>query len=210
MPKQHYTIRDWSGGINNRQDPRDIKDNQLSYVVGFSVDSLGKLKTAGGLYDHKEGADGTTDLSEYIVERTANIAGSGGYGLFYFESDQGRDPTYEISDTKHPGSSNTLTMGSQITLTGCSYNDDPTITHASSSSIIVGMLVVGSGIPIGATVSSITDATHFELSASTTGGSKSSQSLVLTPYGSISFTAKEQPEVEATYASFTTPDLSVD
>ena len=111
MPKQHYTIRDWSGGINNRQDPRDIQPNESAMIEGFSVDSLGKLKTLGGLYDHKEGADGTTDLSEYIVERTANIVGSGGYGLFYFESDYGRDPTYTITDTKHPGTSNDLALG---------------------------------------------------------------------------------------------------
>ena len=67
-----------------------------------------------------------------------------------------------------------------ITVGGASYNDDPTITHTSSSSIVVGMGVSGSGIPAGATVSSITSATVFELSVSTTGGSKSGQTLTFT------------------------------
>jgi hypothetical protein len=60
---------------------------------------------------------------------------------------------------------------------GASYNDDPTITHTSSDDIYVGALVSGSGIPAAAYVASVTDATHFELSASTTGGSKSGQTL---------------------------------
>ena len=64
-----------------------------------------------------------------------------------------------------------------FTVGSASYNNDPTITHASSTAIRANMLVSGSGIPTGAYVASVTDATHFELSASTTGGSKSSQTL---------------------------------
>ena len=70
--------------------------------------------------------------------------------------------------------------GGTFTVGSASYNNDPTITHASSSSIVVGMAVSGSGIPSGATVASITDSTHFELSVSTTGGSKSGQTLTFT------------------------------
>ena len=53
----------------------------------------------------------------------------------------------------------------------CAYNNDPTITMDDTSSLVVGMGVSGTGIPSGATVSSITNSTTFELSASTTGGS---------------------------------------
>ena len=111
MPKQRYTIRDWSGGSNNRRDPRDIAENECSLIHNMSIDALGKIKTAGGLYAHIEGSDGDTNLSEYIVERTANIVASGGYGLFYFESDHSRDNEYTITDTKHPGTSNDLVLG---------------------------------------------------------------------------------------------------
>ena len=114
MPKQYYTIRDWSGGSNNRRDPRDIGENECAFIQNMSIDALGKIKTAGGLYAHVEGSDGTTDLAEYIVERTATLAGAGGYGLFYFESDISRDSDYTITDAKHPGTSNELTIGSAV------------------------------------------------------------------------------------------------
>jgi hypothetical protein len=60
------------------------------------------------------------------------------------------------------------------------YNNDPTITHASSTSIKLGMAVSGTGIPAGAYVASITSNTEFELSVSTTGGSLSGQTLTFT------------------------------
>ena len=100
MPKRLLTIKDWSGGMNNRKDPRDIPDNEYSYIQDMSIDSLGKIKSAGGLYDAIEGSDGTTDLTEYIVSRTANILGSGGYGFFYFESDHSEASEQTITETK--------------------------------------------------------------------------------------------------------------
>ena len=117
MPKQQLTIRDWSGGINNRQDPRDIKPNESSFIQNMSIDALGKIKTAGGLFDNLADSDGdtsSTPLTEYIVNRTAGIEGSGGYGLFYFESDHSRDNEYTITDTKHPGASNDLVLGTSV------------------------------------------------------------------------------------------------
>jgi len=103
MPKQYYSIRDWSGGSNNRRDPRDISQNENSFVQNMSIDALGKIKTAGGLFDNLADSDGdtsTTPLTEYIVNRTAGIEGSGGYGLFYFESDHSRDAEQTITETK--------------------------------------------------------------------------------------------------------------
>ena len=114
MPKQYLTIRDWSGGTNNRKDPRDIQDNECSLIQNMSIDALGKIKTSGALYAHSKDTDGSTDLSEYFVKRTATLAGSGGYGLFYFESDHSKDSTYTITDTKHSGTSNALTLGSAV------------------------------------------------------------------------------------------------
>ena len=62
----------------------------------------------------------------------------------------------------------------------CDYNNDPTITMDSTASLVVGMEVSGTGIPTGATIYSITNSTTFELSASTTGGSKTNQTLTFT------------------------------
>ena len=63
----------------------------------------------------------------------------------------------------------------------CDYNNDPTITMDSTAKLIVGMSVSGTGIPSGATVSSITNSTTFELSASTTGGSVTNGTLTFDP-----------------------------
>jgi len=59
----------------------------------------------------------------------------------------------------------------------CDYNNDPTITMDSTALISAGMSVSGSGIPGGATVLSVTNSTTFELSASTTDGPKTNQTL---------------------------------
>ena len=59
-----------------------------------------------------------------------------------------------------------------ITLTGGGYaaSSDATITHDTNNSIAPGMTVTSSlpGVPGGSTVHSVTDSTHFELSANTT------------------------------------------
>ena len=62
----------------------------------------------------------------------------------------------------------------------CDYNDDPTIAMDSTEKIEAGMSVSGTGIPAGATVSSVTNATSFELSANTTGGSETNETLTFT------------------------------
>tara|TARA_R100000742_G_C4266740_1_gene84848 strand:- start:36 stop:419 length:384 start_codon:yes stop_codon:yes gene_type:complete len=97
MPKQLYTIKDWSGGMNNRKDPRDLSDNQGGFIENMSVDALGKIKSIGDMYLHKEGSDASTDLSQYIVALTAAIAG--GYGFFYFESDHSKDADESLDAT---------------------------------------------------------------------------------------------------------------
>lgn len=56
------------------------------------------------------------------------------------------------------------------------YNNDPTISGPTAG-LSAGMLVFGDGIPEGATIASITDALNFELSDSTTGGSKTGSLL---------------------------------
>jgi len=128
MPKQRLNISDFSGGMNSRKDPRDLGTNEFSFIQDMSVDALGKIKTLGSMFAHIEDQDGDTDLSEYLVERTANLVGAGGYGLFYFESDHSRDSKYSITDTKHPGTSDDLEIGSadgDITFNKVESSEDP-------------------------------------------------------------------------------------
>ena len=74
---------------------------------------------------------------------------------------------------------------SSITDSTCDYNNDPTITMDSTALIQEGMTVTGTGIPAGATVLSITNATTFELSVSTTLGNFTNQTLTFTPQPSM-------------------------
>lgn len=82
-------------------------------------------------------------------------------------------------------SANIVNLGMQaFTDATCDYNNDPTIACDASASIKKGMLVTGTGIPADSTVASVNipgAVTSFELSASTTGGNLSNQTLTFTP-----------------------------
>ena len=106
MPKQYLTISDWSGGMNNRKDPRDLESNESSFIKNMSIDALGKVKSIGGLFAHQEGSDGTTNLTESINDVTDTIVG--GYNMFYFESDHSKDHDVTITETV---SGTALTIG---------------------------------------------------------------------------------------------------
>ena len=113
MPKQYHVINDFSGGLNNKKDPRDIADNELSHIQNMSIDALGKIKTIGKFYAHIKDQDGATSFSSpyYISEVASNISGSGGYGLFYFESDHSNAPEQTIVLVKTGGSALALGTG---------------------------------------------------------------------------------------------------
>ena len=96
MPKQLYKINDFSGGMNNVQDPRDIKDNEMAFIKNFALDQRGALKTAGSLQAANY-FDGVTGLTKYVSTRTTEIDGGGGYSLFYFESDHELENSATVS-----------------------------------------------------------------------------------------------------------------
>jgi len=83
MPKEHYTIRDFSGGINSSQDPRDIKENELTYVTNFFLDENGALRPSSSLSSHT----GVFSNKSISTKATGVINGSAGYNLAYFETD---------------------------------------------------------------------------------------------------------------------------
>ena len=49
MPKQILKINDFSGGINNSADPRDIEDNEFVELKNFTIKDSGRLHTVGDL-----------------------------------------------------------------------------------------------------------------------------------------------------------------
>ena len=83
MPKKIFTVRDFSGGINSVQDPRDIDKREFAYLKNFYVDQLGALRPSGSLISH----NGLVSNKSISSMSSTIIKSSGGRNLFYFESD---------------------------------------------------------------------------------------------------------------------------
>ena len=66
-----------------------------------------------------------------------------------------------------------------IELQQASYNNSTNIDHPRRFDVAVGMIVIGDGIPVGATVTSVTSSTRFVISSSTTGGELKGETLSL-------------------------------
>ena len=115
MAKQYYTLRSFARGINNLRDPRDISEDEANFIQNMSIDSLGKIKSAGSFYGHGVGNDGTGLVGDgkYVADRggtaDAVLVGAGGYNLFYFESDHSISSDYTI--TAHATSGSTVGDG---------------------------------------------------------------------------------------------------
>lgn len=91
MPKQTYLINDFSGGVNNLKDSRDLAPNESQILANFSVGTQGSLSLRGV----------EADYNSTINDRTATV--EPGYGLAVFESDFGLNNTSYV----HTGSGNT-------------------------------------------------------------------------------------------------------
>jgi len=106
MPKQYYTIRSFASGINSLKDPRDLNEDESSFIKNMSIDAQGKIKTAGVLHAHSanpSNAGGT--LSNYISSVSAQLEQGtpsnkgGGYNLAYFEADHSRKNEFNDDGT---------------------------------------------------------------------------------------------------------------
>ena len=115
MPKQTFKIEGFHGGLNSNSDPRDVRDIESPSLKDVAIDSVGKIKPQGGLYGHGVGHDGTGSVPDgkYIADRggsgddAAVLVGSGGYNLFYFESDHSIADEESISHTTSDGTNDT-------------------------------------------------------------------------------------------------------
>tara|TARA_A100001201_G_scaffold9753_1_gene14210 strand:- start:21858 stop:24989 length:3132 start_codon:yes stop_codon:yes gene_type:complete len=86
MPKQQLVVNRFEGGLNTDSDPRDIADNEFSLLKGYSVDSIGVIKTMGSYSAHS-----TVDSQSCIFKP--------GYGIFSFSS--AYRATGALSSTKY-------------------------------------------------------------------------------------------------------------
>ena len=75
MPKALLNLNDFSGGLVNAINPRDIAPNQMSDTDNIILDERSSIRPLGGDVEHTDIPSGTT----------GNIAA--GHGAFIFESD---------------------------------------------------------------------------------------------------------------------------
>ena len=71
-----YTIREFSGGLNNAIDDRNLKDNEVGYLVDGYVADTGKVQLAGGfeLYPATSGVDSyETGQYQLGISRTKSL-----------------------------------------------------------------------------------------------------------------------------------------
>ena len=94
MPKQIYTINNFSGGINNDMDARDIKENEFVHIQGFMTDQNGALRPVITSVAHNGLFSNKTLGGENI---TAVLAAGGGYNLGYFETDSDMDISVKVT-----------------------------------------------------------------------------------------------------------------
>ena len=82
MAKGILNISNYSGGLNNKTNSRDIEDNQFQDLDSLSIETPGKLKVMGAV----------NDFTTSITADTATGVKYGN-GVFHFNAD------YDIDDT---------------------------------------------------------------------------------------------------------------
>ena len=122
------------------------------------------------------------DAGKSMTTTTGNVmvgVGAGSYALGSSATYVGWQAGYYAGNSEHCVAigRNAMLGAAGVTNATCDYNNDPTITHDADANIAAGQYVTGTGIPEGAVISSITDSTHFELSAATTGGAVTNGTL---------------------------------
>jgi len=192
----------WESNFNNvttAQNLADLinkEDRTNRGTVTFTTDAT---SPSGTTYTQPNGSSSTGVSNVHVHDEfitTANADyGNGNVKITSMQQTKGGESatiavsdatSMVVSDTGSATTTFSKVQTADFTVGGGAYNDDPTITHTSSSLIKLGMRVSGSGIPNNAIVQSITSATEFELNVSTTGGSKSGQTLTFSPVMVIS------------------------
>tara|TARA_R100000278_G_scaffold22416_1_gene20995 strand:+ start:2486 stop:4921 length:2436 start_codon:yes stop_codon:yes gene_type:complete len=82
VPKEVLDLRNFSGGLNNNTNPRDLDTSEFQELNGLSMETPGKLKISGSVTDLPH----ASSANEEKFTTTLNY----GNGLFHFNSD--RDP----------------------------------------------------------------------------------------------------------------------
>ncbi len=166
---------------SNPSGMQKLNDSKIGLTLtNLTSTDKNKAELTGTISDNFSGTSrANLPVKAQVRTERGNASGTSGEATITFGSGtdtEGLQPGYYILTGS---ATNAVT---EVTLTGASYNNGTTVTFGSSvtSDIAVGMVAFGKGIPNGTTVSTIDSGTQITLSASTTDGSLSSQSLTFT------------------------------
>ena len=120
MPKQIYKLRDFSGGLNFRRDPRDIADNELVQADFCYIDRIGGVRPSGEMNPGGGSIppEGThTAGAGYYAYETDHVAGSSAAttGARWLATVDGLDGTFEstaIVGTSYTAATTGVDLGS--------------------------------------------------------------------------------------------------
>ena len=130
----------------------DTLSDITSFAVTDSLSVLGDVKRISYLVAHPPGVTDILTASAY-------------------------NKSYIFLQNKSATASEIITIGKKSTDATADYNNSNSIDVNSTANISVGMSISGTGIPGGSTVTSVTSATRFVSSATTTGGSVTNGTL---------------------------------
>ena len=162
--------------------------------LGFDLNLPGATITLEGIIADEDkfsnaGAKKASAIIDFDEVVSLNLSN---FGAFPFSTSDNLEKIVDTGTVNTPLNSNHaikipngsifLTKNTTNFTVSASYNNDPTITVGSTDSLSVGLSVAGTGIPGGATIASITNATTFELSASTTDGAVSGGTLTFSGF----------------------------
>lgn len=95
MPKKALNIDDFSGGLNDNTNNRDIADNQFAILNGVDVEYAGKIKTLGKVDD--TGNYPVSGTNDHISSSTINY----GNGLLHLNLDRRISSAVNADETQY-------------------------------------------------------------------------------------------------------------
>jgi len=123
VPKKSYKIEDFSGGINQLADPRDIGDNQFEELFNADVSRVGKITLPGNALNVHQ----VTNILNKVVSPESSLGGTltfqktnqgiaPGHGLFAFSHDYNMRGITDVFNKKRPSNFLCINDGAYINI----------------------------------------------------------------------------------------------
>ena len=119
MPKKAINVSNFSGGVNNNTNPRDLADNEFQVLLNLSNEVPGKLKVIGDELHLTADALNAIDTLNY------------GNGLLHYNSDRNLTSPATVTETEYVLINDITASPKQIRILDCNGNN-----HVLESNVI--------------------------------------------------------------------------